>query len=354
MKFALRVIAVIVVIAGFCSGNGIALPLASREAKGSVFSSPRRIVFVDRDELAKLHPEWRDLSDMKKVLAEASKAGQTAETAKPGVRAGRTRSELAAKAAAEASAALDGLESRKYAALKARRDAMKSQMMKSAEAEWKAQARGIEEVAATESKSIDERHSVDLVNARLRLSAAQVASKVSKLDDSGMDKKATEQDLQGAKSSLDGIAGVDAAEKGRVDAAASAKIDAIRQGAEKKIDDFLNAYESDQRQRIAGSMAVARSETARELGPTSTPALFTAKSVATNLASLQSTVSALETRIATDVDQVVRELAADRGLRVTFERRGNRTPDATAVFANLIKKHGWSAGGPVLTGQGSS
>ncbi len=353
MNFALRVIAVVVVIAGLSSSNGVALPLPNTESRGNILSAPRRTVFVNKAELARLHPDWRDLSDMKKAIAGALRAAPSGASL-GAVKPGRTRSELAAKAAAEASAALDGLEARKYAALKARRDSMKSQMMKSAEAEWKAEARTVQQAAAAQTKSIDETHSADLVNARLRIAAAQVASKVSKLEGSGVDKAATEQDLLDAKLALDKIAGIDSAEKNRVDTAAKARIDEVRGAAERKIDERLNTYELDQRSRIASSMAVARTETARELGPSSAPVLFTAKSVATNLASLESTASALETRIDEDVDLVVRGLAADRGLRVVFDRRGNRMPDATTVFANLIRKHGWNAGGPVLTGVGSS
>ena len=339
-------------IAGLGSTNGVALPLSSAESRGSILSVPRRTVFVNKAELARLHPDWRDLNDMKKAIAGALKTASCGVSLS--VKTGRTRSELAAKAAAEASVALDGLEARKYAALKTRRDAMKAQMMKSAEAEWKVEARSVQQAAAARTKSVDDSHAVDLANARLRVSAAQVTSKVSKLEGSGMDKAVAEQDLQNARASLDAIVGADSAEKDSVDTDANARIDAVRKVAEQKIDDRLSAYESDQRSRIASSMAVARTETARELGPSSVPVLFTAKSVASNLASLQSTASALETRIDQDVDLVVRELAADRGLRVTFDRHGNHVPDATTVFANLIKKHGWNAGGPVLTGVGSS
>lgn len=351
MKSALCAVAIFVV-AGLSSNVGVGLPLSGTEASGSIPPVTRRNVFVDKAELARLHPGWQDLSDMKKVLAGALKSAPGANSV-PST-AGRSRSELAAKTALDASKALDGLESRKYAALKARREAMKSQMMKSAEAEWKAEARNIEEAAAVETKAIDESHSTDLVNARLRVSAAQVASKVSKLDGSGMDKTAAEKDLQDVKSSLEGIAGVDSAEKNRVVASANAKVNALKENAEKQIDDKLNAYEADQSKRIAGTIADARTEIARELGPSSAPVLFAVKSQAGSLASLQSSVSALETRIDKDVDLVVRELAADRGLNVVFQRRGSRVPDVTTVFMNLIKKHGWNAGGPVIDRLGSS
>lgn len=337
-----------VVIAGLGSSSGAGLPLSITDTKGAA-----RAVFVDRAELARLHPSWRDLSDMRTVLAGARKSAPSAGSASSMGSTGRSRSALAARAAVEASAALDGLESRKLAALTTRREAMKVQMMKSSEAEWKAEARSIEEASAIQTKTIDNRHSADLVNARLRVSAARVMGKVSKLDGSGMDKDAAGRDVRDANASLDSVSGASDAEKSRVMAEANAKIDALKQAAEKQIDERLGAYQLEQSRRIADSMASARMEMARELGPSSTPVLFAATEVS-SLTSLESTVAALQARIDKDVDLVVRELARDRGLKVTFERRGSRTPDVTAVFVGLIKKHGWNSVGPAVSGLGSS
>jgi hypothetical protein len=151
-----------------------------------------------------------------------------------------------AKAARDASAALDGLEMRKYSALRARREAMKSQLLKSSEADWKAEARNIEEAAAAETKSVDDRYASDLVNARLRVSASEVAATVSQKTDSGMDSDATNEKLRSANADLAGVGSADDAEKGRITAAASARIDALRQASEERDAERVSAYEAEQ------------------------------------------------------------------------------------------------------------
>ena len=167
-----------------------------------------------------------------------------------------------AKAALDASAALDGLETRKYEALRARREAMKSQLLKSSESDWKVEARNIEEAAGAETKSLDDRYASDLVNARLRVSASETAVTLSQKTDSGMDKEATDRKLQAAAADLADAGRADDAEKGRSMAAANAKIEALRQASEKRVDQQVGAYESEQSKLIAESMATARDEIA--------------------------------------------------------------------------------------------
>lgn len=348
------------------SGFGVGSPLYAAATRAIARPASRQVVFVDKAELARLHPGWQALDDMRAALAGTGSAGggsstsggqnydRAAGTASRGAAVGRSRSELVAKAASDASAALDGLEKRKYSALKARREAMRSQLLKSSEAEWKAEARNIEEAAGVETKLIDDRHSSDLVNARLRVSASEIAATVSQKTDSGMDKDATNEKLRSANADLAGVGSVDDAEKGRIMAAANAKIDAVRQASEKRVAERVSAYEAEQSKLIAGSMAAARGEIAQELGPVSTPALFAGQWCASALSDngvnesrvgrvvdLQAAVSALQVRIDKDVGSMVLDLAAEKGLKVTFERQRGETRDATKTFAGLIQKHGW-------------
>jgi hypothetical protein len=243
---------------------------------------------------------------------------------------------------------------------------MKSQLLKSSESDWKAEARNIEEAAAAETKSVDDRYASDLVNARLRASASQAASKVSHMVDSGMDKKATDEKLRSADAVLADVGRAGGAEKAGIMAAANAKIKALKQAAEKRAGEQVGLYEREQSKLIADSMAAARSDIAQQLGPVSTPGLFAREMdgpssgagagdhPADRLVDLRAAVAALQVRIDKDVSSMVLSLAAEKGLKVTFERQRGVTRDATRTFAELIKKHGWNAGTPAMSGSGSS
>lgn len=363
MRFAFYAAAVFVAALGSAG-----LPVPAAGAKGTLRPASLRIVFVDKAELARLHPGWQALNDMRAALAGSTSAGggsmpktlavDDRHSALPGTGggAGRTRSELVAKAAMDASAALDGLEARKYEALRARGAAMKAQLMKSAEADWKAEARNIEEAAAVETKRIDEHYSSDIVNARLRAAATGVESKVSQKADSGMDKTAVDGKLRGAQGELEGIRGAGEAEKNKITAEANARIDALKQASAKRVEEQVSAYESEQSKLIAGSMAAARGEIAQQLGPVSTPALFASRheNGGDSVADLNAAVVALQSRIQKDVSFMVLGLADSLGIRVTFERKGAGIRDATKQFAGLIKKRGWNIGASAMSGRGSS
>ena len=362
---------VMIAIVGLGSQMGIGLPLGDRNATGAVRAASRQVVYVDKAELARLHPGWQALSDIKAAIAGtgAKRTGaaalaftepRTDVIPSTGVAVDRSRNALAAKAAVRAEVALDGLESRKRAALAARCDATRSQLMKSSEADWKAEARNIQEAAAVEKKSVDDRFGSDLVNARLRAGAMATASKLSAKPGTGVDKKSMDDRTKLADESLAGISKAGEAEKNSINAAADARVDALKQAAAKRVDDQVGSYEAEQSQRIAISMTDARAQIARDLGPSAAPVLFAdagrengsaSKMLVVNpsdgheLAELKATVAALQARIDDDVNLVVRDLAAEKGLNVVFERRGSGMRDATPTFAGLIKKRGWNVSG---------
>lgn len=372
LKYASAVIVAVVLGSAF----GVGLPPPAMGAR-TIARPTKQIVFVNRDELARLHPGWQALNDMRSTLdgtvvsrspiSVDPSPNRAAGTASRGGSVGRSRSELVAKAARDASAALDGLESRKYEALRARREAMKSQLLKNSESDWKSEARNIEEAAAVETKLVDDRNASDLVNARLRASASEVASRVSRKEGSGMDKAAADEHLQAATAELADVGRADDAEKARIVDAANAKIKALKQASEKRVEEQLSLYQAEQAKLIADSMASARSDIAQELGPVSTPGLFAAGQGGSvlsgaglaeykvdRLVDLKAAASALQVRIDKDVSSMVLGLAAEKGLKVTFERQKGETRDATRMFAELIRKHGWSAGTPAMCGSGSS
>jgi hypothetical protein len=342
---------------------GLGLSGSPLEAAGAIRPVPSGVVYVDKAELARLHPGWQALSDMKAVLsgeAVAERAGsrsnESVRMPSRGVSPGRSRSELVAKAATDASAALDAFEARKYDALQARCDAMESQLLKSAEAGWRAEARDIERAAAAETKAVDEAYGSDLVNARLRASASQAGSDALKKDAGGMDKVAVEQRLKDAQGQLTSIETANRAAKDRTVAEAQSKIDALRQDAGKRVALQVGTYKAAQRKLIAQDIASARGEIASELGPGSTPLLFAGKSGADSgdTADLSAAVSALQIRIDNDVNSAVLDLAAKRHMQVTFERRTTGARDVTGAFAAMIRKYGWPAGSLAAGGLGSS
>jgi hypothetical protein len=326
-------------------------------------------VYVDKAELAKLHPSWQALSDMKAVLARAgngagaSRDRGAARTTDRG--AAPSRTELAARSVIKAHQALAELEARKLEALRIRREAMKAQKLQSAEADWKADARNIEEAAAAQAGAIDQQYSPDLVNARLKAIAAEAITKVAAKDKSGIDQTAAKEALKNAQARVVTAGNADEAEEDRIMALASQKISALEDASDKRVEEQVHAYELDQSKRIASGIASAKDEIAKQMGPDAMAIAESrlAESAAasaggssklySNLDELRSAVAALQARIAKDVDVAVRDVAKKRGVNVTFQRRGT-VPDATRTFEELIKKRGWNAYGPVMGGLGSS
>lgn len=348
-------------MAGLGSQMGVGLPLSNGGVKLVASSAPRQVVFVDKAELAKLHPSWQALNDMRAVLA---KAGGKASTAKG--TAGLSRAELGARAAVKAGKALAELQARKYEALRVRSEAMKAQKMQSAELDWKADVRNIEEAAASQTKQVDDRYGSDLLNARIKSMAAEAASKVARKDGSGVDKAVAGDTLKNAKDRLAAVGGADDAEKKAIAAAAAEEIDALKQASARKVEQEVRAYEQEQTRQISSGIAIAKDEVARQMGP---DAMVIAQSKLAeesaagsadgssaqigSVGELKAAIVALQAKIEKDVDVAVRQLAASNGMVVVFQRKKS-APDATRTFAGFIRKRGWNAYGPVMSGVGSS
>lgn len=347
---------------GLGSRMGVGLPISNGPSKAVASPVPQHVVFVDKAELAKLHPSWQALNAMRAALGETAKlAGKGGKGTVPV----RSRTALAARAAMKATRALAELQERKLEALRVRAEAMRSQKMQSAELDWKADARVIEQSAAAEAKGVDAKYSPDLLNARLKAMAAQALHKAASKDGSGMDRAAADDILRANEDRLAAAAAADDAEKKAISDAAAQRIDALRQASAKRVEEEVLAYEREQSRLILNGIDAAKDELARQMGP---DAMLIARaglaeqgsaqggaSVETTggLEELQAAAAALQARIQKDVDVAVRELAASSGLAVVFERRKS-TPDATGKFVNLIKKRGWNACGPLETGVESS
>lgn len=342
--------------------------------------SPTRagVVYVDTSALARLHPGWRALDDMRLTLngtgleeamstSARSPVMPSIDAPKPQLVSGSSREELVAKAARDASAALDKLEARKYDALRARRESMRVYLLKSSESEWKAEAKDLQAEGAVLTKAVDDRYAADLVNARLRQAASKAASSISQKEDAGIDRTLADERMTAADAEVARIMVESATEKAGITAGIDARIEAIKRTSEKRVEEQVAVYDAEQSAMIADSMASARSDIARRLGPTSAPDLFamldmgfgrstrdaSGKSV-DRMADLKAAYSALQTRIDKDVRDMVMSLASQKGLQVSFERNKTKMNDATGMFADLIKKFGWSASIPGPTASGNS
>lgn len=355
-----------VIIAGLGSQTGVGLPLSNDGVKRVASSASRQVVFVDKAELAKLHPSWQALGGMRAALARASGKLLSADGIMVSRSAASSRTELAARAAVKASKALDELKARKYEALRIRSEATKAQKMQSAEMDWKADVRNIEESAAAEARVVDDRYSSELLNARLKAMAAAVASKVAGKDGSGMDRTVAEDTLKNTQGRLAAVGSADGLEKKAIAESATQKIDALKQASAKRVEEEVHAYELEQSKLIVDGIALAKDEIGHQMGP---GAMVIAESklaegaiaessagsstMTGSVGDLQAAVIALRARIDRDVDVVVRQLAASNGMAVVFQRRKS-APDATRTFAGFIKKRGWNAYSPVMGGAGSS
>lgn len=334
------------------------------------------VVYVDKSQLARLHPGWRALDDMRLTLsgtglgAAMSAAAQNpapaiVDTPEPQLTTGRTRDELVAKAVRDALTSLDKLEAQKYDALRVRRESMRVYLLKNSESEWKAEAKDLQAGAAVRMKAVDDRYAADLVNARLRLAASKAAASISQKEDAGIDGAVADERMTAANAEIARIIAESDAEKAKITADINARIDSIKRASEKRVEEQIAVYVSEQSAIIADSMASARSDIARRLGPTSTPELFAVLEVGfgqsvgktfdaggDRMVDLKAAYSALQVRIDNDVRDMVLSLASQKGLKVTFERNTTDVNDATGMFADLIKKYGWSASisGPSASG----
>lgn len=349
-----------VVVAGLGSQPGVGLPLSNSGLELIASSEPRQVVFVDKAELAKLHPSWQALSDMRAVLDRAGgKQSAKVGSSRP------SRTELAARAAVKANKALDELKARKHEALKVRSDAMKAQKMQSAELDWKADVRAIEQSAAAQTKSVDARNSADLLNARLKSMAAGAAAKVAGKEGSGLDAAVADDVLKNTQERLNAVQGADELEKKAIADSAAEKIDSLKQASVRRVDSEVRAFEIEQSKLIGEGIATAKREIARQMGP---DAMIVAQarlaedtiaessgesSAVVGMARLRKAVEALQARIQQDVDSAVRYFAASKGMAVVFQRRKS-APDMTRTFADFIRKRGWNAYSPDKGEVGSS
>jgi len=367
-------VSVVVLLAGLAARILVGFPLPDAVAqKTAAPPATERVAYVDSSELLKLHPDWEALKEMKATLAEVRSTpggfsfnrdtGDNAGDKAPvmhDARAGVSRKELEANAAQAATGALENLETEKREALDARLRSMRSIMAKNEESAVMSQSRDIEETAADQAKDVDVRQNNDLINARLKAAALQVQTKVS-----GIDQNAVAGELKKAQRSVDKISAATDAEKDRITTTANTRIDALRQANVGKIDEQIRAYQQKENARISADMAQAKEQIVREIGSFPTPGLGETRSQAgapvkencygtvsgradPGISRLKSATAELEIKIRKDVDRAVTDLAAKKGIKVVFSRR-NGTPDATKIFADLLRKQGWSAFQPVLS-----
>lgn len=335
----------------------------------------QHIVYVDTDKLMKMHPNNGTAREMERMLAEVDKivntellGGAADENIVINIPAAGTepisRKVLEADAANNAVLSLDELDKQKRTALNARMNSMRDTMMKSAETDINAQIKDIEKSTINSNRTVDEHYMMDRLNAQLKASALRVQTKVS-----GIDQDAVKAKLRAVEQSITDMDKASNTEKDSFDKKANDKANTLRMAAARKIEDKIRAYEDRENSRIISDKEEAQEQIVREIG------LFGKtipgnKNVAiaplkqnnvksenllrsnTQASDLHTAAFELNTRIREDVNRVVLELAAEKGIKVTF-KRSEGMHDATGMFAQWLREREWITSGPAMDERGS-
>lgn len=367
------------------AGVGVGLTLAAdlstgtrRESAARGEPTAIREVYVDVSQLTKLHPRWETLVAMRSTAASAAGSENAiAADGSPmrprqsngtdGSLVSASRNKLSAEAAKAAEDALVRLEAEQREALSQRLGASRKTMEESAEADLKVRAQEIEAARDEKLRAAMHGYCPDRLNAKLKESALKVAA-----NSPGIDKKLVEAKLVAIRSELDRIAGVCAVETNEIEAEAHNTIKEIVTSAAARIEAALSIRESGEIRRIESRANSARSDLLSELyafdfSPRS------AKTISADGAwTLRQTTDArrfvnrttpeannsrqmwnrktadLEVRIRADIDRAVRQIASEKGVRVTLSRGGSDVPNETQAFADALRKHALALCGPVL------
>ncbi|MGC8863279.1 MAG: hypothetical protein ACP5R5_10960, partial [Armatimonadota bacterium] len=295
-----------------------------------------------------------------------------------------SRPEIEAELAQSAVGAFSRLETSQRQALLARLRAVRATMLESAKPELAAKIRQIEREAELKQRSL-----VTQLG-EMRLSAAIRASVLGTII-SGLesvlprDVEEEERDPNGVLASQWARLKATQLELQRIDRTLTSEMAAIRAEAQEKIDKLradtaaevsarLSARENAERGKIETSIATARNEVFTELGmpeglagfeqvdtaspaggrrtpfATITPARPAAAGIRTGASiSRRQIAASLEAHLISDVARVAKQVAAERGIRLTFVR-DESVPDATRIFARLLRQR--AVWGPVLAAGG--
>ena len=366
MKLAFYGLASVILV-----GLGSIMPFSRAQVElRSTPNAYERVVYVDRDKLARLHPAWRALSEMEATLAEVDAASggvsqpvgarrtssAYVDDAKPRV----DRRELESEIRSDAVSALAQQESEMRRALWLRSQTARENMLARADADIAPKVREIETSTAAMLDALDEKYAPDHLNARIKAGALRAISK-SPAVDAGSAKLKSEK----AEGELARIEDACDSDKQRVADVAGAKIATMREAEIARIDRWVDDYQVSENQRIDSSLLAAGDRLCRDFGTNGYPVGLrevrpapAGRSVALGTDSvaadagdaheLRSTLLALRKQIALDVERAISELGRRKGVIVSLKRGQAGLPDETKQFADLMRNGEWSATGPVL------
>lgn len=329
-----------------------------------------RVVYVNEDSLARLHPAWRALNEMEAILAEVNatsggvlpqvgvKRPNLARVAevKPHV----DRRELESEARDDAVSALVQQEQEMRRALWLRAQSARENMLARADMELVPNVHEIEASAAAMLKALDEKYAPDDVNARIKAGALRVIAK-----SPAVDAKSAESRLKLAEGEVAQVENARDADKQRVVDVANARIAKMREAEIDRVDRWMDDYETSENKRIEGDVLAAKDRLCRDLGlndyslrlrkarsaPEAHSVALRPGSTAPDtggVAELRSTIAALRKQIALDVERAISKSGRQKGVIVSLGRNHAGLPDETKQFAAMMQDGEWSKTGPVL------
>jgi len=343
-------------------------------------AGPRQTVFVDVAALAELHPSFAALTQMRALAAVSRNPREIVNVSACSPEAAfhdpvrppeLTRPEIEAELTQSAMSAFSRLETSQRQALQARLRAVRATMSESGKPELAAKIRQIERTAELKLRSLAAQLGEMRLSATIR--ADVLAALVSGLDSIlPRDLEEDQRDPNGVLAEQRARLKATQLELQRIDRTLSSEMSAIRAEAQEKINKLkadaaadvsarLSARESAERSKIETGIAAARNEVLTEMGvpagiagferlqtekparTRSTPLVAirpsgsgAAKTRPGVSAAVASAAASLEARVVRDTVRAIRQIASERGLRVTFVRSPG-VPDATGSFGALLR-----------------
>lgn len=247
---------------------------------------------------------------------------------------------------------------------------MRSAMMAGAEASMVSEWQSAQSFADRTMKAVDERYASDRLNFRLQTLALTAA-----VGCAGVDRSDVELRLHRAESQLSELERDCDCEKQSIAAVADGKMEAMREAAAAAIDEKLEARRRQEEDRIDAAIVEARDEILGELeafesSPSASRGVGSSELASTRGSRSSSTgsggiaavgidargaredlsiaASRLREQIISDVERMVNEIAAQKGLRITHDP-DEAESDSTSVFHEILSSRGWNESGPVLS-----
>ena len=338
-------------------------------------------VYVDISKLIRLHPSWQAVETMRATVADVRASSSGVQLAKADVAPNASsnsikgesyspvsvsRRSLEAEVCKSAASALQQLESDQWAALQTRLQINRSAMLKSAEAEIRLQRHEVYADAAEQMKNAANLHSNERLNTQMRVTALRSASKTPGIGPSLKPK------LDEAEAELDRINSETSSQLQKITAQTQEKVLSIRSSYEAKIDAALSVYETGEGKRIKNASKASHKEVLDEvcifdalaspeeaasvvsrLKPVGSvvnvsPVAEHSQNNARRLVDFSRQTSRLEMQIRDDVARAIRQMGADKGMRVVFSRRDG-VPDKTREFSALMREQAWSVCRPIFS-----